>query len=265
MIAASDIDAVGETFTVDGLLYTVTADNEVSVKAATKGISGDVTIPASIDNDGATYSVTSIAYQGFVNCPGITGITIPDSVISIADDVFRNCTGITAISIPDGITYIGSYSFYGCTGLTSVSMPDSVTTIADSAFRNCTGLASLTIPQGVTSIGNYALWGCTALTSITIPANVTSLGDRVFYQCSALEDIWFLSDESPDFYGGTAEFDTQAMSVNGVATTIHTLGWATDETFANRYNAANTTILVETISLMDFTSDPGADGIYAYT
>ncbi|MGI5873790.1 MAG: leucine-rich repeat protein [Bacillota bacterium] len=127
-----------------------------------------------------------IREDAFLDCTGLTSITIPDSVTSIGVYAFWGCTGLTSVTIPDSVTSIGGGVFSGCTGLTSVTIPDSVTSIGDAAFDGCTGLTSVTIPDSVMSIGDYAFDGCTGLTSITIPNSVTSFGYMMLYHCDDL-------------------------------------------------------------------------------
>ncbi len=152
-----------------------------------KGLTS-VSIPATVTYNNKTYSVTSIGYQAFSGCTGLTSITIPESVTSIKSIAFRGCTGLTSITIPESVTSI-SNAFWGCTGLTSITIPESVTRIGNSAFSGCTGLTSITIPNSVTSIGEWAFRGCTGLTFITIPESVTSIGSSAFSNCTGLTSI----------------------------------------------------------------------------
>ena len=108
---------------VDGIAYNLNKNNNTASVASGAGYTGAVVIPSSFRYDGITYSVTSIGYQTFVGCSGLTGITIPSSVTSIGNYAFSNCTGLTSVTIPNSVTSIGTYAFYGCTGLTSITIP----------------------------------------------------------------------------------------------------------------------------------------------
>ena len=134
-------------------------------------------------------SVTSIGDSAFSGCKGLTSVTIPDGVTSIGSNAFEGCEGLTSIIIPDGVTEIGSRAFEGCINLTSVTIPDSVTSIGSRAFEDCINLTSVTIPDSVTSIGSSAFWGCKGLTSVTIPDGVTSIGSSAFEDCDGLTSV----------------------------------------------------------------------------
>ena len=214
---------------VDGILYD---KNKTQIIHVPYAIQGAITIPN---------SVTSIGYEAFYGCTGLTSITIPDSVTSIGSWAFYDCRGLTSVTIPDSVTSIGKYAFQGCklqdiyitdiaawcniSGLnylmgydsrnkklyinnelaTSIILPDSVTSIGDGAFSGCTGLTSIVIPDSVTSIGSSAFAGCTGLASVTIPDSVTSIGNYAFYGCSGLTSVTIgkgvTSIGSEAFYG----------------------------------------------------------------
>lgn len=130
------------------------------------GYSGVIIIPDAVVCDGVTYSVTSIGYEAFAGCSGLTSVTIPNSV-----------------------TFIDDFAFSGCSGLTSVVIPNSVTEIDYEAFAGCSGLSSVTIPNSVISIGYEAFAECSGLTSVIIGSGVTSIGDRAFDKCDNLETV----------------------------------------------------------------------------
>ena len=146
-------------------------------------------IPASVEYNSVTYTVTSIGEYAFINCYGLTSVTIPNSVTSIGREAFSGCSGLTSVNIPNSVTSIGSSAFNNCTGLTSIEIPNSVTSIGGSAFYGCSGLTSVTIPNSVTSIGDGAFRSCTGLTSVTIPNSVTSIGESAFIWCTSLTSV----------------------------------------------------------------------------
>ena len=56
----------------------------------------------------------------FLNCSGLTSLSLPSSLTSIEREAFAGCSGLTSLSFPSGITSIGGYAFSGCSGLTSI-------------------------------------------------------------------------------------------------------------------------------------------------
>ena len=124
----------------------------------------------------------------------IGSYSIPNTVTTIAFESFLNCTNLTNITIPNSVTNITTYSLVGCTGLISLIIPNSVTSIGDYAFLNCTNLTRVTISNSVTSINLGTFTGCTNLNNITIPKNVTTIGNQVFSNCTSLTRVNFLGN-----------------------------------------------------------------------
>ena len=179
-------------------------------------------IPASVEYNSVTYTVTSIGNSAFYNCTGLTSVTIPNSVTSIGNYAFQGCSSLTSVTIPNSVTSIGNYAFQNCTDLTSIIVesgntvydsrnncnaiietatntliagcqstiiPNSVTSIGAYAFSKCRGLTSITIPNSVISIGEDAFNNCRGLTSVTIGNSVISIGDEAFSDCSGLTSV----------------------------------------------------------------------------
>ncbi len=207
-----------------GLQYEILSDSTVQVSKEPKMEDSDVIIPETIEIDGKTYTVVSIADYGFSSLSSLRSISIPSSVKSIGSYAFENCEGlekaefasiealcniqfangsanplryahhlyisgeeVTDVDIPTSVTSIKDFAFNGCSGLTSVEIPNSVTSIGNAAFQLCIRLTSVEIPNSVTSIGEYAFYKCIGLTSVEIPNSVTSIEEATFAYCSSLE------------------------------------------------------------------------------
>ena len=187
---------------IDGILYNKMQDTLI---LCPEGKTGTVSIPNSVTSirynafygcSGLTSvsipnSVTSIGSSAFYNCSGLISVSIPNSVTSIGSSAFYNCSGLISVSIPNSVASIGGYTFYGCSSLTSVIIPNSVISIGDNAFSICIGLTSLTIPNSVTTIGSNAFASCRGLTSVTIGNSVISIGNAAFWNCSSLQTVNF--------------------------------------------------------------------------
>ena len=162
------VSASANDVEVDGLYYNLNKTEktaEVTSKEAGEApCSGSFEIPSSILINEEEYIVTSIGDYAFQYSPGLTSITIPNSVTSIGDYAFYSCYGLTSITIPNSVTSIGKSAFSGCSGLTSITIPNSVISIGSYTFTGCSGLTSITIPNSVTSIGEFAFVGCSGLT-----------------------------------------------------------------------------------------------------
>ncbi len=202
------------------LYYVIEGDNTITITDCNVS-AVNVDIPAQIDG----MSVTRILTRAFLDCKGLTSITIPNSITRIDDYTFQDCTGLTSIkvdkdnpnyssldgnlfnkdktelkryaigktdthyTIPDSVTSIGSEAFQNCTEITSVTIPDSVTVIGSMAFTYCSNLTNITIPSSVTNIGYYAFACCTNLTNIAIPGSVTDIGIYAFSGCTGLTNV----------------------------------------------------------------------------
>ena len=191
-----DSDAtVGDTFTSGKLNFESTGEMgnigtaKVIATTAPYGYTGAIVIPATVSNEGITYTVTSIDESTFASCSALTSITIPSGVTSIGNNAFYQCSGLTSIAIPSGVTSIGEGAFSQCSGLTSIAIPSGVTSIGASTFASCSALTSITIPSGVTSIGEGAFKYCTSLNSIAIPSGVTSIPTEAFSECTSLTSV----------------------------------------------------------------------------
>ena len=215
--------AWAEDFAIDNLTYTITGANTVSVTGADFYIEGTLKIPSTVENEGVTYSVTSIEEEGLAYSDYDT-IIIPNKVTTIGDYAFRWCSNLKCVTFSSSVTTIGTELFVSCAKMSAVNVasdntafssvdgvlfnkdkttliycpraktgaytiPNSVTTIGDFAFSFCQGLTSITIPNSVTTIGSSTFEYCHGLTSITIPNSVTNIGNKAFSNCKNLASV----------------------------------------------------------------------------
>ncbi len=215
-------------FMVDGVYYKIVDGTAVVTfkgyysSTYWGGYSGDVVIPTTVIHEGKTYPVNIIDHYAFIHCPGLTSITIPESITTIgsafydcggltrvnitdieawckidmhsnplvyAHHLYLNGTEVTDLIIPESITKVGDFAFEGCSGLASVTIPNTVTSIGDNAFEGCSGLTSIIIPNSVTEIGSVAFEGCTGLRSVTLGNALTRIGTYAFSGCAGITSI----------------------------------------------------------------------------
>lgn len=141
-----------------------------------------------------------------------TSIEIKEGTVAICDCAFLNCRGLTSVTIPASTTKIGNQAFYGTrffdkqpNGLvyvgnvlyqykgempqnSSIKIKEGTVAISDFAFSGCYGLTSVTIPNTVTTIGKYAFINCDNLTTINIPESVTFI-DKTAFENTPYEGI----------------------------------------------------------------------------
>ena len=220
-------EEISYDFVVSSYYYKINSDRESVTVVGYGGGGGEVTIPSyafgydNITRSSKNFSVTAIRDYAFMECTGITKVTIPDNVKSIGKGAFEKCTGLKEVIIGNKVTSIGVGAFSYCDGLTSIqvyfgnenytdadcnaiierktntliagckntTIPNGVKLIGDFAFYGCKGLTSVTIPESVKGIGKYAFYDCTGLTSVTIPNSLTSIGVSAFFNCTCLNTI----------------------------------------------------------------------------
>lgn len=152
-----DADEQPIKVTENGIQYRILNHGAVVLRP-TEGTE-NVIIPESIEYDGQSYDVISIAEEAFRwyyiwennGWNPINSVQLPTTIHSIMKYAFQNQTELNTINFPDNITYIGREAFEGCTKLQDVTLPDSLKVIYN-AFRG-TAIDKLIIPEGTVTVG----------------------------------------------------------------------------------------------------------------
>lgn len=197
-----------ETFILGDLTFSISGDT-CRVYAVSNQISGDITIPSTVEYGGMEYMVTEIGASAFTGCSSLNSVTIPNSVKVIGDAAFKDC-GCLAVTIPDSVTSIGNAAFYGCSCFTGVLIPDLVTTIGEEAFYGCTALEMVGIGNSVEAVGTCAFADNRSIVSVTIGNSVETIGDAAFAGCISLTHVT-VSWDTPLLIDG-AVFDNVPLS-----------------------------------------------------
>lgn len=202
-------------FEKEGLTYEITSPTTVRVTKAQSPTAEPyaIDINDNVENDGKTYTVTSIGeeafkwnkavkvtlpesldsiyYDAFASCK-ITEITLPSKLKYIGDYAFRS-TNIGEIVIPASVKYVGGSAFFTCGSLRSVVFDGAPEECGKSVFYHCPTLTSVTLPDGMTEIPDKMFMSCDKLSSISLPSGLEIIGEGVFYGCTSLQNVDFPS------------------------------------------------------------------------
>lgn len=204
--------AKGEVFTIDDVNYRVTAPFEVEVGNNSTDVgkahgiapnrTGTLEIKATLTGpDGNEYAVTAIQARAFINCSGLTAVSLPSSIASIGQNAFSGCSSLTSFTLPKSVVSMQNNPFSRCASLKSIRVEDG-NPVYDSR-NNCNaiiqrsnygdvlvaGFLSTTIPEGITKFGTYAFSGVTGLTSFTFPEGTEQMPTGMFYGCTDLVSV----------------------------------------------------------------------------
>lgn len=216
-----------QTMEIDGVVYNILFPNDnymVEVVSNSPSYEGDIVIPAIIEFEGNTYSVTGIGMNAFRGCTGLTSIKIPNSVTSIGNYAFSGCIGLTSFEISNSVRSIGDRAFFECTGLISINI-DSENNFYSSIDgvlynKNKTKLIicpeeknSIIIPSSVDTIGHDSFWGCNKLSTIEIPNSVKVIDYNAFGYCTGITSIYIPSSVKSIYFSAFA-LNTNLLEIN---------------------------------------------------
>lgn len=242
--------AMAYDFQVNGIYYSKNEEgDQVSVvKGDNYGsYSGDIVIPEYVYYGGNSYDVTSIEWDAFQGCSGVTTVTVADAAIS-GLGAFRWCWNLKAfyvtrpewqswsnyLSAEDGVlmdaakTQIWAYP-RGRKG--NYTIPATVSELYSDTFDGCSidtltlssgqaeytmylgnvGAKVLVFPEGVTTIGeNIFSWNGQ---TIILPSTISSIGSNAFGTYEYPEKVYCLASEPPSIAADA--FGTQPNTWSG--------------------------------------------------
>lgn len=166
----------------NGWEYSVSNNQATLVKAPSA--KGNITIPATVSNNGTAFPVVAVSVGNtgvFQGNTAITGITFQgNNLKTIGKHAFKDCTKLTSVIIPSGVASLPAGTFAGCSGLKTVFLPESVTEIGDSCFINCTSLTAIDGAQGLEYIYSRALQNCKVLAKLNLTSAVSHIYPYAF-------------------------------------------------------------------------------------
>lgn len=200
----STLNAFGQqTFTQDGMKFTVLGDGEsVSVAANDHEITA-ADIPSSVLFHCKTYQTTAIEANGFQSCSKLTSVSVPSSIREVGDAAFWECRHVASIEMAFEDAQVGNNVFHGCVRLTSVVLPRHLAALGEGLFWGCKALEEMEIPATVTTLHDKALYGCTALKAIRVLATTPPAidGDNVFAQVNKESCVLYVPKGTSGAYG----------------------------------------------------------------
>ena len=188
--------SVGDTIEVGGIFYKVTkyssGDNQVSFISKAGGYSGDLVVPATVDYEENTFTVTAIDQVGG-SLNNVTSITWPNTITELKSYAFKEATKDT-LDLPNSLKTINAYAFTDSyikyfnmpSGGTYLKTIDGVMFSADGdtlyAYPSRKVDISYDIPEGTKVIRAYAFYAYPSpkLEQLHLPASLTKIGGELF-------------------------------------------------------------------------------------
>ena len=152
-------------------------------------------------------NVTTIAYQAFYACSGLTKITLQEgrlAPLTLGDYAFGACNQLkgedvevngevkNVFTIPANMVFEGTGAFTGAAFEYIVFAGDNASTTLDNTFASCKNLVSVTnIPMTISTL-NATFSDCTSLTEVTFQQDKNAMINMLqgtFKGCTALTKI----------------------------------------------------------------------------
>lgn len=188
--------------------YVILVCPEVSAASNSNG-----NIPAAVEFEGKSYPVKRIGSKAFYGNPGLTSVSIPETVVYVGESAFQGCSklkevkiggatmrrigksafaqcvSLAEINLPSTIVTIGERAFMDCQSMTEIQLPDNVRVIERETFAHCGNLVNPNISPAVEKIDAKAFYGCKKLISLPVLKNITEIGIEAFGLCESIECV----------------------------------------------------------------------------
>ena len=179
----------GLHYIINNSAYTATLTFDDIVNNYT-GLSGKVTIPATITFNEETYQVTEIGNYAFQNNKTITELVLPEGIKEIGCDVINQATKIAKMNIPSTVNYIFRLGDGSPLISNDANYTDGMLYIDNCLLDAKTDLSGkITVKDGTRLIAGYTFYGCKEITEIVLPETVQEIGDYAFRSCKKLQGI----------------------------------------------------------------------------
>ena len=200
------------------------SDSNVFYNAGTAGAGIAVTFGESVEKIPAyLFYISDLSYR-----PNIKSVITGSGVTSIGYEAFYGCTGLTSVTIGASVESIGSYAFSYCTGLTEINW--NAVSAADfdynsNVFHNAgtagAGIA-VTFGNSVEKIPAYLFYSSYSpnIKSVIIGSGVTSIGSSAFEDCTGLTEINWNAVSVADFGYYSDVFRNAGTAGAGIAVTF---------------------------------------------
>ncbi len=159
-----------------------------------EGKTGSVALPQGVEN---------IGYHAFINCTGVTAVTLPAGLKTIDTGAFSG-SGIGDITLPASVTTVEMWAFTRCFNMTAISVEagNAAFCAEDGVLYSLDKTALVAVPAGKTGelvlpdtvtalLPGHTMAHCTGLTSIRLSKSLTEIPLDVFLNCISLQEVHF--------------------------------------------------------------------------
>ena len=187
---AQDVTTVKENVSIGRVTCTLRSDGTAVVTKVREDEKEILTIPAQVEDDGTTYTVTEVAARACKFYSGARGISLPDTLLVIGDEAFYNAaasTRGTTLVIPDSVVKIGEGAF-AQNDFGKVVVGEGLTDIPSGAFKGVSTIGrdvELVLGEKVSTIAADAFDGG-SVSQVTVKGDTGRL-DSVIDQVGGLK------------------------------------------------------------------------------